>query len=233
MAVFGHERARRAQGHAGSAKSAARFLQGFFVGRGRAGPQAPVVVINGADGHKLVVGPDALSANNALGQVPHNKRIGLLEPRVVGHAIKSVGADPEFGGQEPQLAAVSLVAHNARFRVVGHEEAHDVRAVPAELGSVCLDSHAGCNRGDAGGHDPAAFFILHHAEPASPGRFEMGMMTQGWDLDAVFNCRLENAGPGLSDDGNSVDMKAYLFHVTPISAWLRQDRASVCLRRRW
>ena len=51
---------------------------------GRPGPKTPVVVIYGANDNQFMVGPDALTAKNALTEIPYNKRICLLETGVMG-----------------------------------------------------------------------------------------------------------------------------------------------------
>jgi hypothetical protein len=217
MAVFGHQRARGTQGHAGSAKGAARFLQGFFMGSGGTRFQTPAIVIDGAHCDQIVVCPDAFPAENALGEIPDDKRIGLLESRVVGHRIQARRSDPQLCGKKSQFASIPFIADNAGLGMVGHDETQDVPPVPLEVGGVCPDRHAGCNRGDAGSHHPAAFFIFHHAEPACPGRLKVGMMTQGRYPDAVFAGRVENTRPCLSDDVHSIDAKADLFHCAPLN----------------
>jgi hypothetical protein len=100
--------------------------------------------------------------------------------------------------------------------MIGHEEADNVRPVPSKGIGVCLNGHTGRHRGDAGGHHPAAFFILYDAEPTGPCGFKVGMIAQSGDPDTVIPRRFENSGSWIGDDWNSIDDKANLFHAAPL-----------------
>jgi hypothetical protein len=160
-----------------------------------------------------MVGPDALPAEDALGEIPDDERVGFLKSCVIRHRIKTGGADPQFGCYEPKLTSISLVADNAGFGMVSHHEADDVTPVVSEERGVCLDGHPLGNRGDTGSNDPTALLILHDAEPAGTRGIQVGMMAQGRYPDAVVLRCLEDAGPGLCNDGNAVDGKTNLFHA--------------------
>jgi hypothetical protein len=222
VAILGHQGAGRTQGYAGSAKGAARVFQGSFMDGGGSGAKAPPVVIDSAHGHEIVVGPDALSAEDALCQIPDNKRVRLLKLLVVGHGVEACHSNPQFPGKESQLTSIPLVTNDAGLGMVGHDKTDNVRPVLSEVGGVCLNGHAGCDRRDTGSHQPAALFIFNDTEPARPGGLEVRMMTQGGYPDAVSFSRLKNAGPSLSNDVHPIDAKTDVFHDTPRIAFLSQ-----------
>ena len=203
--VSNPEGARGADGDAGTAKGAARFLQPGVVNRGGPGTETPVRVVDGAHHHQLVVRPDAFAAQNAFAQIPGDERIGLLERFEIGHRIQAGFPHAEGSGHPPQCAPVSFAANHAGFRVFRDYEADDVAAVIEDARGLGQDRLSGRRGRDAGGHEPPGLFILHQTESARARRLQVGVMAEPGDSDPVAVRRLKNARPRRGGDGLAVD----------------------------
>jgi hypothetical protein len=144
------------------------------------------MVIDGAHDNKFMVGAHALAAKDTLAEVPDDERIGLLQAGIMGHGIEINFTHTQIGRHLPQLTSVTLVTHNAGFRVIGHHHADDIFPVVSDNGRVRPDFKLRGYGGGTGGHDAPAFFILHQTEPARTRGFQVGVMAKGRDFDAVF-----------------------------------------------
>jgi hypothetical protein len=91
----------RTQGDACAAKSAIGFFKGPIMGGGGTGLKAAQIVINGAHYDEFVICPNASAANDALAQIPDDKRIGLLKTSIKGHGIESCNPDTQIRGDLP------------------------------------------------------------------------------------------------------------------------------------
>jgi hypothetical protein len=150
------------------------------------GFESPEVVIDGAHGNQIMVGPYTFAAEDTLAEIPYNKGVGLLQARIMGHGVEIYGAHTQVGGDLPQFTPVALAADDTGFGVIGHHEADDIGAVILYVRRVRPDNHIRGNGCDAGCQDTPAFFIFNKTKTACPGGFQMGVIAEGRNLDAVF-----------------------------------------------
>jgi hypothetical protein len=110
--------------------------------RRRPGFESPEVVIDGANHHEFMVSTNTLAAKDTLAQVSYDERVCFLKPRVMGHRVEPYLAYTQFGSDLPQLASVSLAAHNAGLGVIGHHQTNDIDPMPFDGRGICEQYHA-------------------------------------------------------------------------------------------
>ena len=202
------------------AEVAIGLFQGNVQERGRPRFEAPVRVVDGSDHGNLPVGPDTAAATYALAQVPPDERVQVHDRVIGGDLFQAAQADSQVGGDLPELAAVPLVAHDARVRVAGqHQFHHDAPVLEDPLRSG-VDDHACRNRGDTRGQEPSGGFILHEADPACAQGAQVGIVAEGGDLDADLRGQLENRHPRMTGYLGPVECNGDGFHQTSSSKQL-------------
>jgi len=177
------------------------------------GFESPEVVIDGADGNQIMVGPCTFAAEDTLAEIPYNKGIGLLQARIMRHGVEIYGAHSQVGRDLPQVTSVALAAEDTGFGVVGHHEADDIGAVILYVRRVRPDNHVRGNGCDTGCQNAPAFFIFNKTKSACTGRFQVGVIAESRNLDAVFKSCSQNAGTGRATDILPVYGEAYLFQI--------------------
>ncbi|BCS95236.1 hypothetical protein DSLASN_08680 [Desulfoluna limicola] len=116
---------------------------------GRTGLKAPHAVVDGALRDELLAGPNASSAQDALGEITNDKRVRLVKGAVVGHGVEIRLPDPEFSRNPPQLAPVPLAADDTGLRMFGDHQPDEIPPVPQNPLCVRQDAHPVSDRGDA------------------------------------------------------------------------------------
>jgi hypothetical protein len=84
------------------------------------------MVIDGTHDNQFMIGAHALTAKDTLAEVPDDERVCILQARIMGHGIKINFAHAQIGRHLPQFTPITLVTHNAGFRVIGHYHADDI-----------------------------------------------------------------------------------------------------------
>jgi hypothetical protein len=69
-----------------------------------------------------LVYPNALGAQNTLGEIPFDKWIDLLNSAPLGDSLKFYQPDAHVGSYFSQLTAVAFITHQAGIRVAGQHE---------------------------------------------------------------------------------------------------------------
>jgi hypothetical protein len=87
------------------------------------------MVIDGAYDNKFMVCAHTLTTKDTLAEVSDDEGVCLLQARIMGHGIEINFAHTQISRHLPQFTSVTLVTHNAGFRVIGHHHADNICAV--------------------------------------------------------------------------------------------------------
>jgi hypothetical protein len=182
------------------------------VDSGRPGPETAQIIIDGADCHQFVIGPDALAAQNALAQIPDDEWICLFKGLEIVHAVKVRLTDPEICGHLTQPAAIAFAADNAGLGVFGNHQADNIAAVFNDAVGFGVKGHLRSRRSDAGSHETSGFLIFHQAHAAGTERLEIRMVAQSGNFYAVLVGGFKDTGFGAAGDFPAVDGQRDGFH---------------------
>jgi hypothetical protein len=178
------------------------------------GFKAAHIIIDGADSHQFMVGPDAFAAKDTLAQVPDDKRICLFIGFVIGHGVKIRFTHPQLSCNPSQLAAVSFTAENAGLGMFCDHQADDVATMFDDAGVGGLNNHVrGCG-GDTGSHETSGFFIFHQTHAAGAERFQLRMVTESGNFYAILVGSLQNTRFGRTGDSLAVNAQSDGFQLT-------------------
>jgi hypothetical protein len=103
------------------------------------GFKPPEMVIDGPYDDQFMVCANTLTTKDTLTEVPDDERVCLLQGRIIGHGIEINFAHTQIARHLSQLTSVTLVTHNAGFRVIGHHHADDIFPVVSYYGRVRSD----------------------------------------------------------------------------------------------
>ena len=151
-----------------------------------------------------MIGSDAFAAQDALAQIPDDKRVGFLKGLVVGHVVQICFTHAQLGCDPAQLAAIAFVADNTGFRMLGDHQAGNIAAVSDGAFGGGLNGHVRCHGCDTGRHQASGFFVFHQTHSAGTKWFQIRMVAEFGNFYAILLSSLQDARSGRTD---------YLFAV--------------------
>ncbi len=156
-----------------------------------------------ADTLDLGAHPDTVAAQHALVRIAHQRGRRGVQRLVELAFLETDVVNSEPAGQFLQLAARGTGAGGTFLIVVCQQQFDDHLAHRADFTGVGLYDHIGFRQRGTGGNQPAPL-DFHHAQPAGAVNADVGMVTEGRDVDPRLADDFQQVTLVLDDDGDPV-----------------------------
>ncbi len=185
---------------------------------------APVDIINGIVSLQFVAGPDTFATEHAFVHVEGKEGIGVIDRQFFGprsHKLIGAGIQAEIGSDLLKLTPVIFQAGKTGPVMIGRDKLSSGFPYSVYLVVIGDNNHSLLHHGSAGGgHPPAA--DLNKAQPAHPGRFQVGMVAQVRYVDTIVQGGIKNYASFGHRNGYIVYMYFHKLHpvmppVFPVS----------------
>jgi hypothetical protein len=157
---------------------------------------APVLREKSCYALNLTADRDTAAALDAFFHVTHKSRCRIIDMGTRFLALKGKFADAEFKGEGLEFAIFAPDAHLTVTFMFADEKFDDCFSGFADTFGICLNLHAVCDRGRAGGLEIPSAFNLYNADPAASHRFFALEITERRDPDLELIRRIQNGRAG-------------------------------------
>ena len=205
------ESANRAGSDALTAVNAGRLAERLLKSGGDFKAGRTSRVADGIDPLNCLAGVYTASAADALAHIPHNGRIAHLFGNWTKYRVKSVFPNAELFRQGLKLTFAVALTVETVLRMVGQKQFQNGSAGPADAFGVGGNVTALIHNVVAGGFQPAAPSILHHANAAESTDGQIRMMAERGNLNADFFGSLHNSGAGGYRNWDAVNFNSNHF----------------------
>jgi hypothetical protein len=175
-----------------------------------------MIVIQDPFHNQFLVPSYAFTAKNTFAHIPFEKGVEILEGEGLGHGIQRDETNPQVSGQGSQLTAISFIANDTGFGMIGQKQLKDGSTVFQYPGRSGLDDHPrGDSRYTGRQQDPSGE-VFHQTYSAGPGRREMRVMTKGGYGDPHPLGQFQDGCSCFPANRQVINLDRYYAHGTPL-----------------